>query len=143
MFDWLKVCSFDWLKSVFVKKQMAGDVIGAYGALLEKYPLVFLDISMLPTSKTKMKVLLKALYAETTDATFANHIEVAFMSLSNFQDGVGSVPIDGKLGAGTSKADMAADRKKLNKWLPWQKLSVAEMEILIAEWKRFKEGEPI
>lgn len=133
---------FDWLKSIFMRKQTAGDVIGAYGALLENYPSAILDISMLPASKTKMKVLLKALHAETTDAKFANHIEVAFMSLSNFQDGVGSVPIDRTLGAGTSKADMAADMKKLDKWLPWSKLSVAEMEILIAEWKRYKEGEP-
>jgi hypothetical protein len=65
------------------------------------------------------------------------------MSLSHFQDGVGSVPIDGTLRAGTSKEDMAADRKKLDKWLPWAKLSLAEAEILLAEWQRFKEGEPI
>ena len=134
---------FDWLKSVFAKKQTVADAIGAYGALLENYPLAILDISMLPTSKTNMKVLLKALYAKTTDAKFANHIEVAFMSLSKFQDGVGSIPIDGTLSAGTSKADISTDMKKLDKWLSWQKLSVAEMEILIAEWKRFKEGEPI
>jgi hypothetical protein len=134
---------FDWLKSVFAQKQTVADAIGAYGALLENYPLAILDISMLPTSKTNMKVLLKALYAKTTDAKFANHIEVAFMSLSKFQDGVGSIPIDGTLSAGTSKADISTDMKKLDKWLPWQKLSVAEMEILIAEWKRFKEGEPI
>jgi hypothetical protein len=134
---------FDWLKSVFAKKPTVADAIGAYGALLENYPLAILDISMLPTSKTNMKVLLKTLYAKTTDAKFANHIEVAFMSLSKFQDGVGSVPIDGALRSGSSKADMAADMKKLDKWLPWQKLSGAEMEILLAEWKRFKEGEPI
>jgi hypothetical protein len=33
--------------------------------------------------------------------------------------------------------------KKLDKWLAWEKLSLAEAEILLAEWKQFKEGEPI
>jgi hypothetical protein len=130
----------DWLKRVFAKKQTIGDAIGAYGALLEKYPSAIIDVSMLPTSKPKLKGLLKALYADTTDAEFANHIEVAFMSLSKFQYGVGSIPIDCTLGAGTSRADMAADSEKLEKWLPWAKLSSAEAEILLAEWDRFREG---
>jgi hypothetical protein len=43
------------------------------------------------------------------------------------------------LGAGTSKADMTADMKKLDKWVAWEKLSLAEVDILLAEWKRFKE----
>jgi hypothetical protein len=133
---------FDWLKRVFTKEQAVGDAIELYGTLLEKYPSAILDISMLPASKSKMKLLLKALYVEASDATLANAIEVAFISLSNFQDGVGSVPIDAALRGGTSKADMAADIRKMDKWLPWSKLASAESEILMAEWDRFKNGEP-
>jgi hypothetical protein len=31
----------------------------------------------------------------------------------------------------------------LDKWKPWANLAYAEMEVLFAEWRRFKEGEPI
>jgi hypothetical protein len=120
---------FEWFK----KKQTVEDVVHAYGVLLEKYPLAILDVSMLPAPKTKMKALLKTLYAKTDDEARANQIEIAFIFLSNFQDGVGPIPIE----------NSTQDMKKWDKWLPWEKLSFAEMEILLDEWKRSKEGEPI
>jgi len=125
---------FEWFK----KKQTVEDVVHAYGVLIEgvlieKYPLAIFDVSMLPAPKTKMKTLLKTLYAKTDDEARANQIEIAFIFLSKFQDGVGPIPIE----------NSAHDVKKLDKWLPWEKLSFAEMEILLDEWKRFKEGEPI
>jgi hypothetical protein len=117
--------------------------ITAYGELLEKYPLSILDISMLPIPKAKMKVVLKALYAKTSNVEQKNLLEVGFMFLSKFQDGVGATPIDGKLMHGDVKANLKANMAILDKWRSWEKLSMAEMEILLAEWKRFKEGEPI
>jgi hypothetical protein len=43
----------------------------------------------------------------------------------------------------SGESDIAADMKRLEKWLAWEKLSLAEADILLAEWQRFKEGEPI
>jgi hypothetical protein len=119
------------------------DVISAYGELLEKYPLSILDTSMLPIPKTKMKALLKTLYARASNPEQKNMLEKGFMFLSNFQDGVGATPISGKLSTGDAKANLKANMAILEKWMPWEKLSFAEMEILLSEWTRFKEGEPI
>lgn len=107
-----------------------GDVMEAYGKLLEKHPTSINDASLLPLPKSKMKALLKALYAQASGTEQKSLLEIGFMFLSNFQDGVGAVPIDGR-GA------------LHDKWLVWQEASNAEAEILLAEWKRFKQGEPI
>jgi hypothetical protein len=119
------------------------DVISAYSELLEKYPISILDTSMLPIPKTKMKVLLKSLYARTSDPAQRSMFETGFMFLSNFQDGVGATPIRGKLSSGDAMANLKANMAILDKWKPWENLAYAEMEVLFAEWKRFKEGEPI
>ena len=133
-----------WLKKTFGgEQQMVGDVMSAYGELLEKYPLAILDISMLPIPKAKMKIVLKALYAKANNVEQENVFETGFMFLSKFQDGVGATPVDGKLLDGDVKANSKANMAILDKWRSWEKLSMAEMEILLAEWKRFKEGEPI
>lgn len=120
-----------------------GEVMSAYGALMEKHPLSIMDISMLPIPKTQMKVLLKGLYAKASNAELANHIEVGFIFLSKFQDGVGATPIDGKLPRGNLMANLQMEIAILEKWMAWEKLSLAESEILLAEWNRFKAGEPI
>jgi hypothetical protein len=133
---------FDWLKGAFAKKQTVNDTVEAYGKLLEEYPLSILDDSMLPLPKAEMKILFKALYAKTSNPQLADHIETGFMFLSKFQHGVGA-PVGSPNLKGTSKEEMAADIKLLDNWLMWGKLSLAETEILMAEWKRFKEGEPI
>lgn len=123
--------------------QTVGDVVTAYGALIEKYPLSILDTSMLPTSKTNMKVVLKSLYARADSKEQEARCETGFMFLSKFQDGVGATPIDGKLQGGDVRANSNANMAKLSKWIAWEKISLAETEILAAEWKRFLEGEPI
>ena len=135
----------DWIKKTFGGEQpkTVGDVFEAYGALLERYPTAILDSSMLPMSKTKMKVMLKAQYAKALSLGMGNQFEVGFMFLSKFQDGVGPAPIDCTLSDGDPLANMNADQAKLDKWLSWERLSLVESEVLMAEWKRFKEGEPI
>jgi hypothetical protein len=120
-----------------------GDVMTAYGALIEKYPLSILDISILPTSKTNMKVVLKSLYAQANSNEEKALFEAGFMFLSKFQDGVGATPINGKLQSGDIKANLNANMAILSKWIAWEKMSMAETEILAAEWRRFLRGEPI
>jgi hypothetical protein len=124
-------------------QQSVGDVMEAYGRLLQKYPLSIIDVSMLPLPKAKMKIVLKALYAEAASLEQQSFLEAGFMFLSNFQDGLGATPIDGKLLRGDPKETLEANKAILDKLLPWQKLSNAEAQILSAEWTRFKEGEPI
>ena len=113
-----------------------------YRLLLVEHPVAILDTAMLPIPKTQMKVLLKSLYAKVPTAELRNHIEQGYMFLSNFQDGVGRVPIDGGIkfsGAVPTQAEIA----QLEKWSAWQKVALAEMDVLSAEWARFKAGEPI
>jgi hypothetical protein len=135
---------FGWFKKA-PKEPSMGDVMDWYGELMEKYPLAIMDISMLPLPKTKMKQLLKVAYGQTTDPKMLNAIEMSFMFLSRFHDGVGSVPIDAILDHSPvmTRATIQADADKLAKHLPWEEISLADSEILMAEWKRFKAGEPI
>jgi hypothetical protein len=98
---------------------------------------------MLPTSKTNMKVVLKSMYAQANSKEQKAHCETGFMFLSKFQDDVGATPIDGKLRGGDIKANLNANMAILSKWMAWEKMSMAETEILADEWKRFLGGEPI
>jgi hypothetical protein len=132
---------FNWLKSAFPKTQIVGDVMSTYGELLETYPLSIVDVSMLPLPKTKMKVFLKALYATARTAEQQRLVEKGFLFLSQFQDGVGPKPIDGTLLKGDAMQNLDTNVEIIERWTPWQKLSLAEMDILAAEWKQFKEGE--
>lgn len=136
---------FSWLKKTFPREQpmQVADVLSAYGALLETQDYAVKDVSLLPVSKTKLKALLKSLYARTSNAELKSHLEVAFMSLSMFQDGVGPTPINGMLLPSGGIENMEADMAILKKWMPWQNLVTAETEILLDEWTRFKAGEPI
>ena len=138
-----KEAMIGWLKRAIGggKPKTVDAVMSAYGGLLEKYPLAILDIAMLPAPKTQVKALLKTLYARATTAEQENAAEAGFMFLSKFQDGVGAAPIEGTLSVGNRPTQ--ADIAKLDRWMAWEKLSSAEMEILMAEWKRFKAGEPI
>ena len=134
-----------WLKKTFGSEppKTVSEVMSVYGGLIEKYPLAIIDSSMLPITKTKMKALLKVLYARAGSAEEENLYETGFMFLSKFQDGVGAVPIDGKLINGDIMENLPSNMAVLDKWMSWEKLSLAEMEILTTEWKRFKDGEPI
>ncbi len=133
-----------WLKRTFggEKPKTVDEVMSAYGALIEKYPTAIMDVAMLPIPKKQMKVLLKGLYASVTTAELQNHIEVAFTFLSKFQEGVGATPIDGRITA-RGKLPTQPDIAKLEKWMAWEDLSLAEARDLMAEWKRFLAGEPI
>jgi hypothetical protein len=136
---------FGWMKKTLKQEppMQVGDVLSAYGALMEKHPLAIMDISMLPIPKTKMKVLLKSLYTTANNPAQRNLFEAGFIHLSKFQDGVGHTPIDCHFPRGDIKANSQADIEAMNKWLLLEKLSLADSEVLLAEWKRFLGGEPI
>jgi hypothetical protein len=130
---------FGWLKGA--KEQTVGDVMEAYGALIEKYPIAILDVSALPLPKAKMKALFKAMHSQQAKPEFQKYFEDGFMFLSQFQDGVGPVPIDGKLLDGDLKANLDTNIAILDKHALWQRLALAELDVLEEEWRRFKSGD--
>lgn len=115
------------------------DVLTTYSTFMIEQPLSIMDVAMLPMPKTQMKTMFKIIYANASDAKAQATIEFAYMFLSHFQDGVGPTPIDGKvITGGDVTANIKANLKILEKWMPWEKLSLAETEILLDEWKRFR-----
>lgn len=90
-----------------------------------------------------MKAMFKVLYARARSRKEEEYYEVGFMFLSKFQEGVGATPISCRLPAGDPVANLKAIGEISEKWMVWEKLSMKEMEILTAEWKRFQAGEPI
>ena len=118
------------------------EAMSAYRNLLVKYPIAIMDVSMLPIPKKQMKVLLKALYAKVTTTELKNYIETGFTLLSKFQEGVGPTPIDGRTPF-SGKLPTQTEIADLEKWMAWEKLSLAEAEALSAEWERYLAGEPI
>src|SRR5437660_11757126 len=113
---------FGWFK----KKQTAGDIIEAYGELLEKYPMSILDVSMLPLPKTKMKLLLKSYYARASNEDQERVIENSYLLLGQFQDGVGPKPITATLLEGDVAQKLDANIAIMAKWTAWEKLALAE-----------------
>lgn len=116
--------------------QTVDEAMSAYGDLLVKYPIAIMDVSMLPIPKKQMKVLLKGVYAKATRADLKEYIETGFTLLSKFQEGVGPTPIDGRAPF-KGKLPTQAEIAHLEKWMAWEKASLAEGEALSGEWKRF------
>jgi hypothetical protein len=127
---------FKWLTGK--KEKTALEIVGEFAALLEKYPAAIIDVSMLPTSKTQMKQILKGLYAKEKRADFQKYLEDGFLYLSQFQEGVGAEPVNGKLLDGDIQSTLGANRAILERLVAWQKLQLAEMDILLAEWRQFR-----
>lgn len=77
---------------------------------------------MLPIPKKQMKAVLKALYAKATSPELQNYLAVGFTLLSQFQEGVGPIPIDG---GAKFKGQLPTDAElaKLDRFLAWHKLS--------------------
>jgi hypothetical protein len=81
---------------------------------------------------------LKAMYAQQTKPEFQKYFQDGFMSLSQFQDGVGPVPIDGKMLNSDLKANLDANVVILETYALWQNRALAELDSLEDEWARFK-----
>jgi len=123
-----------------------GDILDAYGELLEKYPGAIIDTLMLPIPKEEMKALLKTAYSKANNQRERDNHGAVFICLSRFQNGVGQKPLMAPVGGGNIehlKANFDAEMGVLDAWIRWNNLSLAESEILLAEWKRFQGVEPI
>ena len=114
------------------------DIFSAYTELLERYQYCVVDIYLLPISKADMKKLIKAVYLKSNKDSEKHFYETAYILLSTFQDGVGMECIDGKLLMDMDKKSSKLNDKTSDEWMLWINLATAEMEILRAEWKRFR-----
>jgi hypothetical protein len=102
---------------------------------------------MLPLPKPGMKTALKQAWLQTKDAHTRNQLEVSYVTLANFQDGVGRTPcqpvqlpdvkpelLKNWLQSDAGKATMAA----FDNFTRRQSLAVTESEFLLAELKQWK-----
>ena len=74
--------------------ELALDAVAKLSELLERHPLAILDVNRLPLPKAEMKTALKLLWQLAPNEQRRNQVEVAYIHLSNFQDGVGDVPLE-------------------------------------------------
>jgi hypothetical protein len=101
------------LHVMFSRKSSIADheAISRLGELMEQYPGAILDSAMLPLPKPKMKALIKAAWIESDDR-FRDGLELAYVYLSNFQDGVGPKPVLAPADGPNSK-----DPKRIKTWI--------------------------
>jgi hypothetical protein len=133
-------------EEVEAKKIVVGAqrLINAYGAVMEKYPVGYVDASVLPTDKDTLKVAMKIMWKLSND-NFRNILGGGFVGLYRFQDGVGPKPIrplpenvsvedlKGPNGIAAMKTAMVANEQ----FLSWSKRTQSEMESLFAEFRAF------
>jgi hypothetical protein len=128
--------------------QSAEDAIRKLAALMETYPSAILDTTMLPLPKAEMKTALKQAWLRIESAKWRNWLEVGYIILSNFQDGVGPRPCQQPvfppnkdpellrdwLRSDAGKANMAA----LEIWQRWNDLAIKESDFLLSELNQWK-----
>jgi hypothetical protein len=112
-----------------------GEVIETFEVLMERYPTAILDTSKLPLPKADMKCLFTRAWLTQTDGKIRNFLEIAYVHLSQFQDGVGDKPIDCSF---PSDRDPAMTMAILEPYLRFSGSVTKEAEILRAEFKDFK-----
>jgi len=112
-----------------------GESIEAFGVLMERYPTAILDTSKLPLPKADMKDLFTHAWLTQTDERIRNLFELAYVHLSQFQDGVGDKPIDCSF---PSDHDPAMTMAILEPYLRFSGSVTKEAEILRAEFEDFK-----
>lgn len=95
-----------------------------------------MDVAMLPISKRRMKILLKALFAKATTAEQQSTIEASFTLLSLFQEGVGATRINARV-ARSGGLPSQPGIPNLGNWVAWDEVCAAEADALRAEWKQF------
>lgn len=82
-----------------------------------------------------MKLVFKTAWMADSDTNKRNALELAFVGLSNFQDGVGDNPIDCKLPA---NADPTKVAEILAPWLSYSIRVNTEAAALLTEFQEFK-----
>jgi hypothetical protein len=111
------------------------NAVAAFGALLSRYPAHVIDTSALPASKEQMKTYLKAAW-KLSRPEQRDTIELGFLHLADFQNGVGSRPICLALSsAELTPHDVISALASANIWM---QTTSAEMRALRAEFDEFK-----
>ena len=116
-------------------KAVPDGLIEAFGVLMERYPTAILDTSKLPLPKASMRRVLMDAWLAQTDQKTRTFLEIAYVHLSQFQDGVGDKPIDCKL---PSDADPEKKMAILEPYLRFSSAVTEEAESLRAELEDFK-----
>jgi len=122
--------------------------VGALGKLMEQYPtaLVLLGTERLPASKQKMKAAIKEVWRQYPK--LRPYLDGDYIYLSQFQDGIGDAILDFRKmpAAGTIRGALlvemtTAPNSLFSQWHAWNKVSMAELEILMQEWEEFKRSQ--
>jgi hypothetical protein len=109
--------------------------IEAFGVLMERFPTAILDTSKLPLPKADMRRVFADAWLSQTDEKMRTFLEIAYVHLSQFQDGVGDTPIDCKL---PSDADLKKKMAVLDPYLRFSSAVTQEAETLRMEFDEFK-----
>src|SRR6266550_7303605 len=109
--------------------------IEAFGVLMERYPTAILDTSKLPLPKADMRRVFMDEWLAQTDEKTRTFLEIAYIHLSQFQDGVGDKPIDCTM---PSDADPKKKIAVLEPYLRFSSAVTDEAESLRAEFEEFK-----
>src|SRR5487761_355118 len=132
------------------------EAVSKLGDIMERDSFAIYDTSELPLPKPEMKLALKIAWSAAPNGYVRSATERAFVFLSNFQDGVGSTPIESheavilKLGELKATDDKANDTAKIDsaakaiaaageRWKPWEEKALKEASALALELKQFKQ----
>src|SRR5258706_8618961 len=127
---------FGWFRK---SRQSAPELFGAVarlGELMENYPLHMLDISLLPMPKPQMKAALKEIWRTAAPAQ-REALEVGYISLANFQNGVGPKPISLALSDDSTSSKAMS---QLDATIAWMKRTSEERMVLFEEFVTFKQA---
>jgi len=109
--------------------------IETFGLLMERYPTAILDTSKLPLPKADMRRVFMDTWLAQTDEKMRTFLEIAYIHLSQFQDGVGDSPIDCKV---PSDADPKKKMAVLEPYIRFSSAVTEEAESLRTEFEEFK-----
>jgi hypothetical protein len=109
------------------------DAVSKLGELMETYPGFMLDASVLPRSKDEMKAAIKLLWAAFPQQR--DVLEVGYLSLANFQAGIGNKPVPLTL---PQTLDPTRIISSIDNTMSWMNRQVLEMEELHRELIAFK-----
>ncbi len=116
-------------------------VVDAYGALLERYPGLYIDAKRLPLPKNEMKAVLRGAWSLKSDPQWRKAVEIGYVSLRRFQEGIGDDPV-GDLGSGHAGELPAFGRgtkvlENMKARQAWDAKTADEARTLMAELESF------
>ena len=129
--------------------------INALGKLMVQYPAALMGTERLPVPKQEMKDLIKEAWRQEPGSRA--RLNIAYLHLSQFQDGIGNAILVNPIIYLSSAELLDPEKTKeafpavltemsgplgsaFDYWLAWEKVSLAEMEVLRLEWEEFERG---